>query len=220
MSDKDSKLLNLYLDGELSSDGVDNSKKEFLENHQEEYSQLLKLRTELRNHFEKELDSNFSEQRSEMLWNKIEAEVTKPVKKERPWYYIPMQGYAFAAMCSFLAFFVGTQLNGGLDNVLNNELNNESQANLAVNSSTDSSFKYVNQGKIRQIAVYNKQEKNVFHRLPIELDTEQLIGFNDEHQSEHQAVAMRTNGLDIDWIKSDKNYKLVKSSVPVIWVSD
>ena len=211
MSDRDSKLLNLYLDGELP----DEHRKEILDEHQEEYSQLLKLRSELRGHFQKKLDLNFSKESSEILWDKIETEIKKPVVKKRPWYSIPMQGYALAAMCSFFAFFIGAQLY------------NKPEVNLPANSN----FKYVSQGsanqggvnqngvnqrRVHQIAIYNQQDKNVFHRLPIELDTEQLIGFNDREQS----VAMRTNGLDIDWMESDKNYKLVKSSVPVIWVSE
>ncbi len=234
MSDKDSKLLNLYLDGELP----DEHRKGLLESNQEEYSQLLKLRSELRGHFQKKLETNISKERSEMIWDKIEAEIKKPVVKQKPWYYIPVKGYAFAAMCSLCAFVLGANLHGQSEinlfknltksltgsKVVESEL---AQSKLRKSNLLESSLKYVRQdfkqnkkrSRVHQIAVFDKQNKNVFHRLPIDLgtefDTEQLIGFNDK-----KSVALRSNGLDIDWMESDKNYKLVKSTVPVIWVSD
>ncbi len=233
MSDKDSKLLNLYFDDELPSESREQFRKEVLENKQEDYSSLLKLRGELRKHFDADID--FSEDRSDALWSKIENDIKQPSKdykvNKKPWYYIPLQGYAFAAVCSFVAFSLGAQMfadtnvnsNSSFAQVASKTIAIEEpigqaslkQAGLAVNS-RPASRALVRQQDVHQVANYKRQSRKVFNSLPIELDTEQLIGFSDDDK----VVAMRSNGLDIDWMKSDKNYKLVESPVPVIWVSD
>ena len=244
------RLLNLFIDGEMSSEKAAEYRTEVLAEDlsaQAEHQELLAVRREIRNYSAEQSASLLTDIKSEQLWQRIENEIQREVEKPLPWWQrfsisgpfsVPSIGLATA--CALAAFVVGVQFgNNGKSKVLNaksqiantfagtnqnlteHTLVGSTLAKLSSFSTNASSqedmFKFKlkskDDGFHREIVVASTQG-GVLHRVPIELDTNQLIGVN-------QNIALRAHGVDIDWIKSDRPYRLVAAgkSVPVIWIS-
>jgi len=88
----------------------------------------------------------------------------------------------------------------------------------AASSSRDSSIRL----KVaRDSGLRNSTGRRVSeHSIPLRVDTDQLIGVPSDQSING---GLRTQGADIDWIESDRKFKILpvneKRVVPVIWVS-
>lgn len=208
------RLLNLFVDGEMTSDNAADYRAEVLSQDQcaqEEHQMILNVRRELRQYHSEKASEAISKINSGNLWDRIEKEIEREQKVILPWWKtISIPAFSMAATCAVLAFVVGVQF-GTQKKITNQQI----AANIETRRQDNFEFKLKPKAdNVSQEIVVAANNDGELHRMPIELDSEQLIGVNHN-------IPLRTEGMDIDWIKSDRQYKLVPSgkTVPVIWVS-
>ena len=224
------RLLNLFIDGEMTSDKAADYRAEVLAKDpqaQAEHQSLLNIRREIRDYNAERTAEVLAQVKTEQLWQRIEREIDREEKVSLPWWRaFSIPAFSLAAACAVIAFALGTQF-GNTNNSPNgdlyaaaNKLENSTVSSAAMNTNVTSAgdnfeFKLSSHenGANHEILVAANQE-GLLHRVPIELDSEQLIGVD-------RSIPFRSNGIDIDWIKSDRQYRIVPSgkAVPVIWVS-
>lgn len=207
------RLLNLFIDGEMTSDKAADYRTEVLAHDldaQREHQDLLSVRREIRNYSAEQTSKFLAKTNSEQLWQRIEKEISKEQEFELPWWrklFVPAISFATAVA---IAFVIGVQFGTQKNNVNYAALNKSS-----LTKGSDNNFNFrlkAHENGFQHEIIVAANKDGVLHRVPIELDSNQLIGVSKN-------IPLRAQGIDIDWIKSDRQYQLVGKSVPVIWVT-